>query len=273
MIQQYIFYQEFTSKLILALGMIILILFLQKFILSVLTRKIERSTSFSFEIINDLKVLLRIFLVLITFYLVFILFDLSLESIFGLSAIVGAIISFSSVEWISNFISGIYILLVHPFGLGDFIEISEDIRGEVFEISINYTKIRTYNDIQYLIPNRTLVNANLVNYNVDLKELFPDSAVEYSVNNINKISRLFQSEKLIRYTFNWSVPIGDILETKEKISQVCKSYSSVFGYTPEFFIFSLGYRIQFKFVLLTSNSQILMNNIRNFRNELISAFY
>lgn len=250
----------------------IVIIFLFQWILQlIMTYRIKKIEYISQDVINGLKILIRLSAMTVGFYIFLVLFDVSLESAFGISAILGAIISFGSVQWISNFLAGIYLLMTHPFGVGDFISIQRDISGEVIEISLNYTKIRTINDIYHLIPNRVFLRSNVVNYEHKIKRRL--GFKERSGYGIKELALLLTEEKVIRYSFNWGAPLGDVEMVKHSLQEVCDIYTGVFGYKPEFFLYSLDYRMQFKIIVTTHNAETLIQNIRDFRNEIVARFH
>ena len=80
-------------------------------------------------------------------------------------------------------------------------------------------------------------------------------------------------EEVVRYTFIWGAPLGDLKSTKEKIQEVCDIYTGVFGYKPEFFLYSLDYRMQFKIIITTHSTELLLKNIMIFRNEIVARFH
>ncbi|TVR31807.1 MAG: mechanosensitive ion channel family protein [Balneolaceae bacterium] len=84
----------------------------------------------------------------------------SLAVIFGLLS-VG--IGFGLQNITSNFISGLIIMFERPISVGDRVEVS-DIEGDITEISIRSTKIRTLNNISIIVPNSQFVESNVINF-------------------------------------------------------------------------------------------------------------
>lgn len=84
----------------------------------------------------------------------------------AISVAAGTIIGFSSRNTISNAIAGILLLSARPFKLGDRIRTTEDesLIGDVVEISLLYTKIKTIRNELVSIPNQTLLQRQIVNY-------------------------------------------------------------------------------------------------------------
>lgn len=65
---------------------------------------------------------------------------------------------------LANFAGGVLILLFKPFKVGDWIS-AQGLSGTVKEISIFTTKLNTFGNQIAIIPNGTLSNNNIVNYN------------------------------------------------------------------------------------------------------------
>ena len=84
----------------------------------------------------------------------------------AISVLVGTVIGFSSRNTISNAIAGIILLSARPFKLGDRIKTTEDdsLLGDVVEITLVYTKIRTIRNELVTIPNQSLLQNQIVNY-------------------------------------------------------------------------------------------------------------
>lgn len=109
-------------------------------------------------------------LVLIIIVVTAIIFQFSSVSGIAASAIsvaAGTVIGFSSRNTISNVIAGILLLSSRPFKIGDRIrtlEEDENLIGDVIEITIIYTKIKTIRNELVTIPNQTLLENQIINY-------------------------------------------------------------------------------------------------------------
>lgn len=84
----------------------------------------------------------------------------SLAVIFGLLS-VG--IGFGLQNVTANFISGLIIMFERPISVGDRVDV-DGIEGDVTEISIRSTKIRTLNNTSIIVPNSKFVENNVINY-------------------------------------------------------------------------------------------------------------
>ena len=50
-------------------------------------------------------------------------------------------------------------------GIEDFIALDEEYEGFVVEISLNYTKLLTINNVYHYVPNKKILSTNIINYN------------------------------------------------------------------------------------------------------------
>jgi small-conductance mechanosensitive channel len=84
----------------------------------------------------------------------------------AVSVAAGTIIGFSSRNTISNAIAGILLLSSRPFNIGDRIYTTEEnqLIGDVVEITLLYTKIKTVKNELVAIPNQTLLQRQIINY-------------------------------------------------------------------------------------------------------------
>jgi len=264
-------------KIIVFLGSSLAIYSMHWLVQLIITIGVEKRKKVSLDLINFIRILIRIAGLIAELLLIIYIFNLPMEQVFGLSAFLGAIISFGSTKAISNFIAGLYIMLTHPFGVDDIIELEDEIRGQVVEISLNYTKIRTVNNIFHLIPNENFLKANITIFRQKLKRNIgtteASSLKKSRFRSLREYALSFIEEDVVWYTFTWGAPLGNLKKSKLKLQQVCDIYAGVFGHTPEFFLYTMGFRMEFKFIVVTHSSEILIQNIRDFRNDIVAQFH
>ena len=104
----------------------------------------------------------------------------------GLAFIGGAIgvgIGFGLQNIVSNFISGIILILEKSLKVGDFIEISNATTGIVQEIGLRYTRITTRDNIDILVPNSEFINGQVTNWSFSekLRRIHVPFGVAYGV--------------------------------------------------------------------------------------------
>jgi len=112
----------------------------------------------------------------------------------SLTIIAGALsvgIGFGLQNIVSNFVSGIILMFENSMKVGDYIQIDENTKGEVVDISMRSTVIRTNDNIDLIIPNQTFIQNNVINWtlNDDLVRFRVPFGVEYGtkIENVEKI--------------------------------------------------------------------------------------
>jgi small-conductance mechanosensitive channel len=145
----------------------ILIVAASVFVTRILTRSILDRVLRRFSIKEGLRYTLRrlaeyvLIIVGIIVAFQFIGIDLSgLAVIFGLLS-VGIGFGLQSVT--ANFVAGLVLLFERPIKIGDRVTVG-DIEGEVEEISMRATRVRTLNNISIIVPNSQFVSGNIVNW-------------------------------------------------------------------------------------------------------------
>jgi small-conductance mechanosensitive channel len=90
-------------------------------------------------------------------------FKVDLSGLLVAGGIIGVIIGFASQSVVSNFVSGIFLILERPVKIGDKISIG-DVTGYVEHIQILSTIVRTFEGIYVRVPNEKVFTSNLTNY-------------------------------------------------------------------------------------------------------------
>lgn len=85
-----------------------------------------------------------------------------LSALLGAAGIAGIAIGFAAQTSIANFISGIFLLIEHPFVIGDVIEY-EDVIGKVESIDLLAVDVRTSDNKLVRIPNEALIKNKFKN--------------------------------------------------------------------------------------------------------------
>jgi len=90
-------------------------------------------------------------------------FGISLTGLLVAGGFAGIVIGFASQQTVSNFISGLFILIEQPLRIGDPVTVG-NVSGVVLDISFLSTKIRTWDGCIVRIPNSVVFNRNITNY-------------------------------------------------------------------------------------------------------------
>ena len=81
-----------------------------------------------------------------------------------LAGAIGVGLGFGLQAIFSNFVSGIILLFERSLRVGDFVELSSGLHGEVRDINIRSTLISTNDNVDILVPNSEFVTGRVVNW-------------------------------------------------------------------------------------------------------------
>ena len=88
----------------------------------------------------------------------------------SISLIAGALsigIGFGLQTVVSNLIAGIILMFERTIRIGDIIEIDALLKGTVTDIRIRSTTIKTFDNIDIIIPNSSFIQNNVINWTLD----------------------------------------------------------------------------------------------------------
>ncbi len=95
--------------------------------------------------------------------------DWEITPLLGVGGVAGLALSFAAKDTLSNLIAGFLVILDRPFQVGDRIEIWSAPRntatwGDVMEIGLRATKIKTTDNLVVVIPNAEIMQRDIINY-------------------------------------------------------------------------------------------------------------
>ncbi len=93
---------------------------------------------------------------------------INLTGLLVAGGVVGIVVGFASQTVLSNFLSGVFLYIERPIKIGDSVQVdagtSEIIRGQVIDIDIISTKIRSWDGYVVRVPNDRLFKSVVMNY-------------------------------------------------------------------------------------------------------------
>jgi small conductance mechanosensitive channel len=110
-----------------------------------------------------LSQVVRYSIIIITVVIALSQFGIQTTSILAVLGAAGLAVALALQGTLSNIASGIMLIWLRPFSVGDFID-AEGITGSVREIGLFATELRTYDGIFIFVPNSRLWNAKIMNY-------------------------------------------------------------------------------------------------------------
>ena len=113
------------------------------------------------------------------------------------AGVLAVVVGFASQAAFSNIISGVFLAIFKPISVGDRVKVGTTITGEVEDITLRHTIIRTFENKRVIIPNSVLSNEIIENSNlVDEKVCkFIDMGISYD-SSIDKAMEVMVEEAL-----------------------------------------------------------------------------
>lgn len=136
------------------------------------------------------------------YMIVFITLLVSLKSIgldlSNLGMVAGALsigIGFGLQTVVSNLAAGIILMFERTIRLGDYIEISDTIRGTVSDMKMRSTTVTTNDNIDVIIPNSSFIQNNVINWTLenDIRRIHIPFSVAYGTSN-EKVEKVIMEE-------------------------------------------------------------------------------
>jgi small conductance mechanosensitive channel len=101
---------------------------------------------------------------------------------------------------LSNFVGGVFILILKPFKVGDYIIVGAN-EGTVSSIDIFYTKLLTFDNKLLVMPNGALSNTNIINASNEPKRRLDINVSIHFSENVQKVKdilmTIIQSNELV----------------------------------------------------------------------------
>jgi len=135
-------------------------------VVNVLARVISRSRDRKIVQTGMLSLLhnvMKIILVALTSYFLFLAWDIDVTAWLASAGIVGLALSFAAKDTLSNLFAGVSIMMDAPYKTGDFIILDSGERGVVTDIGLRSTRILTRDDVEITIPNGIIGNGKIIN--------------------------------------------------------------------------------------------------------------
>jgi len=152
-------------------------LFARKLVDRILIRlQIEEGTRYTFKRVIELT------FILIGAIIAFQSIGINLSGLAVIFGLLSVGIGFGLQNITSNFVAGLILLFERPIKVGDRVTVG-GIEGDVIEINIRSTTIRSLNNIDIIVPNSEFVSAQVVNWSHGDRKIRLDIEVGVSYNS------------------------------------------------------------------------------------------
>lgn len=94
---------------------------------------------------------------------ILIVWDINLTPLFASAGIAGIAVAMAAKDTLANFFGGLSLFMDKTFKEGDYIVLDSGERGEIVDIGMRSTRLKTRDDILITIPNSILANTKIIN--------------------------------------------------------------------------------------------------------------
>ncbi|NTV14145.1 MAG: mechanosensitive ion channel family protein [Desulfobulbaceae bacterium] len=115
-----------------------------------------------------LKNLIRVVIIAAGLLWLLAIWKVDLTPLFASAGIAGVALALAAKDTLANFFGGVSVFMDKAYQLGDYIILDSGDRGEVMEIGIRSTRIKTSDDVLITIPNSLIANAKIINESAPL---------------------------------------------------------------------------------------------------------
>lgn len=110
-----------------------------------------------------LKNVLRVIVIVAGIIWLLAIWRINLTPLFASAGIAGIAVALAAKDTLANFFGGISIFMDNAYKVGEYIILESGERGEVVEIGIRSTRIKTRDDVIVTIPNSIMANSKIIN--------------------------------------------------------------------------------------------------------------
>lgn len=240
--------QLFISKLptIAAALLIIVVGFIISNLIGKLLIKAMRLKGVDASIHNFIRTIVTIILKLAVILSALSTIGVDVNSFIAALAAGGLTAGLGLQQSVAQFASGIQILVNHPFRSGDYIDIGS-VSGTVREIKIMHTVLITPDNKRVIVPNSTVTNSNIINFNSEKKRrldlVFPISYSQDIEKARQAILKVANAGELILQDPQATVNVKE--HSAIRVNLICLAWCETDNYWDAFFYMQEGVKNEF----------------------------
>ena len=107
--------------------------------------------------------LLGVTVIILGFFWMLTIWGVNLTPLFASAGIAGIAVALAAKDTLANFFGGLSIFLDKIYKVGDYIVLETGERGEVMEVGMRSTRIKTRDDVMISVPNSMLATTKVIN--------------------------------------------------------------------------------------------------------------
>lgn len=125
--------------------------------------QIEKAHGKFSDVVPFLQNLTKIFIIIISALFVLDFWGIDITPFLASAGVLGVAIAFAAKDTVANLFGGMSVFFDKPYKTGDYVIIEDKYRGEVINIGMRSTKIRTRDNVLLTVPNSVMVTSALIN--------------------------------------------------------------------------------------------------------------
>lgn len=106
----------------------------------------------------------KVILVIVAFLWVLRIWEISITPYLAGAGILGLVLGFALQDSLKNVFGGVTLALDRTFQIGDKVKLESGELGEIKDMGLRSTKLRTYDNVLIYVPNGQLANSRVLNY-------------------------------------------------------------------------------------------------------------
>ncbi len=231
-------------KIILAVVVLVLGFLLASLVSKILCKAMKRR-KVDFAVYNFIAKITR-FVIRITFILIALSMFIKINSLIAALSAAGVAIGLGLQDSVSQFASGVQILINHPFKASDYVEIGGE-GGFVSEIGFMTTIITSYDNKRIIIPNSDITKNRIVNFSAEkTRRVDLTFSISYAA-DIAKAKDIvmqtaLQNEQILRHPLP-EVTVG--AHSASSIDLFCRVWCETADYWTVFFAMQENVKLNF----------------------------
>jgi len=244
-----------SVKIFIALFIFVFGYFISKFYKSSI-QKFSSNKKLNLSTLKIVSNLGSYMIFLITFFIVLKVLGIDLSSIALVAGALSVGIGFGLQNIISNFVSGIIIMVEHSVKIGDYIQLDDALRGHVTDIRMRSITINTNSNIDVIVPNQELIQNRVINWTMNdkIRRFEIPFSVAYGTDAQKVIDVVLEAVKESNYP--------DIYSSDKRHSRVVMTGMGDSSVNFELFVWIIGNNVLFP-KRTTSRFLILIYNTLN----------
>jgi len=145
------------------------------------------------SVLVPLRRVISIIIYLIAFILILSVFNIDVTAVVAALGVGAVVIGFGLKDIVSNWISGIIIIIERIYRIDDVIRVG-NVTGVVTDITLRSTRLKTYDKNEVIIPNSAMLNEKIINLNSGKNESISSIifSIDYTI-NIDKAKKIIEN--------------------------------------------------------------------------------